>query len=250
MGGLVRTALRLCAVKALSGRTFAKDRVQDSSIAPMAEAITESPLPVIVVYTDEEDMPIAGLDLLVPTAGTCAVVFLVAVAGATRLDNGTYQVAFPETDAASELTLDLIERDIKLALLNPRDKWAELWRAFAMHASRWLRQLILDVDPLADPVPGAAPSGLWAELIAAIAADADADFAGLAPVLERAILGPSALSERELAQVELGLTKAGAQATGLEPGVRDYTQAPGEELAPLVEVEVDAEMAIDERVSR
>lgn len=267
MGGLVRTALRLTALRALKGKTFAGDRVEDSSIVPMTEAIAENPKPVVVIYTDDDDHPISGLDLLTPAegAGNCSMVFLIAIAGATALDAGDWEIQFSATDAASELTLDLIENDIKHALLDPRDPWADLWRVVASRGSRWrsqrgateekgaryaARQLILDLDPLADPLPGGEPIGFWADLVAAIAADPDLDFAALAPIMTRAIRGASTLADRERAQVALGLTKWAAYTTGLEPAPVDYTQTPGEALPPVVEIEIDAEIAIDERVTQ
>lgn len=266
MGGLVRTALRLTAVKALAGRTFAGDRVQDSSIAPLAEALVLEPQPVIVVYTDDDDITISGLDFLTPTGGTCAMVFLVAIAGAVALEGAAgWSVTFPETDEASEMTLDLLETDIKLALLDPRSPWSDLWRRFAFTGSRWrsqrgateekgaryaARQIILDLDPISDPTPGVAPVGLWADLIAAIAADPDPDFAALAPILTRAIVGPTILAERERERVNLGLTDAGGWASGLEPAPADYITPAGGDAVVLQEVDVDAGIAIDERVTR
>lgn len=255
MGGLVRTALRLTAYKALVGKTFAGPNVQDSSIVPLTTAITEAPAPVIVIYTDEDDHPIDGLDLLTAPANGCAMVFLVAVAGAATVDNGAIEITFPATDAASELKLDILETDIKTALLDPRDKWAELWRRFAMRAVRWrsqrgsneekgarfaARQLIIDLDPIADPIAGAEPEGLWADLVATIAADSDTDFAGLADLLTRAIRGRAVLSEREREQMRMGLTAAGMWVSGLPPAPIDYTETAGEDLAPLTEVEIDA----------
>lgn len=258
MGGLIRTALRLTATKALAGRTFAGENVQDSSIQPLAEAIQRNPKPIIIVYTDEDDHPLQGLDLLTPTAGSVSMVFLVAMAGSTRLDNGAYQITFPPTDFASELTLDILETDIKLALLDPRNDWADLWRRFALHATRWrsqrganeeqgarfaARQLIIDLDPLADPAGGAEPADIWAELIALVAADPDPDFAGLSDVLARAIRGRAVLTDWEREQMLLGLTRMGGWASGLPPAPVPYPVSPGDPTVPLSEVDVDASLA-------
>lgn len=250
---IVRTALRLATVKALSGRTYAGTRVRDSSIVPITEALGEEPKPVILVYTDDDESPIEGLDFLTPMSGSKTLILLIAVAGAVEVEGDTV-IQFPPTDAAAELAIDLIERDVVRALLDPRSAWGDIWRRLAVRATRWrstrgasteegiryaARQIVIELDALSEPVPGGdEPDGVWEDFIAAVSADPDEDFAALAPILSAAITG-AALTEEEREQIALGLTNAGRMAFADTAPALDRADD-GEEPAILQEVVIDA----------
>lgn len=257
---LVRLALRLCAVKALAGRTYAEDRVLDSSIVGLDSAIRGNPRPVIVVYTDSDDLSITGLDLWAPASGARAMVFLLAVASSLATAEGDVEFFYPPTDAATEFQLDMMERAVAMALLDPRTSapWADLWRRFAVTARRWrsdrgasteagvrfaARQIVVDLDTLAEPIPGQAgmtgAGAVWTDFLAAVEADPDPAFAAMAAPIARLVAGDD-LTERERDQMSLGLTYAGRYALGHPvPGEGLDPADEGAEPAALTELIID-----------
>ncbi len=115
-----RAAIRICAVEALRGRTLAGQRVLDSDIGSIDDADTERS-PFIAVYTDEEN------------ADGLALVFEFGVTARMRLVDPVTQQPIdgdgvPETDGEIELALDMIQRQIHVALADPENAWADCWR--------------------------------------------------------------------------------------------------------------------------
>ncbi|MBB4287670.1 hypothetical protein [Roseospira goensis] len=195
---LSRLALRIVTVAALRGRTWAGDAVRDSAIPPLDVAARTERLPFLSVYTDDgETVPRHG-DLLSGQPGFALIIEMAVTA--QMAPDGAW--AIPTTDAGMETTLDLLDRQIRRALMDPDDPWAGLWRALVIdiavvrtqrgasadQGTRFAgRQIELQVRTLAEPRSGVTASGVWADLLARL--EADAALAPLAPVLRAEIEG-------------------------------------------------------------
>lgn len=253
---IARLALRLATVKALGGRTYAGSRVVDSAIETIASTIGPGPTPALLVYTDEASGEAEGRDLL--SAGgqaTLAIEMAVAQAVQVPVADGENEVAIviPGTDAGIEITLDLMERQVRLALTDPLSPWAEIWRrlvlkivdirvlrgANARKGERFAaRRLEIRVETLADPVPGMNVGEVWADFLALAEADTGGDgLAGLAAEIRAQIEGSEMVDWRR-AQAALGLTGAGIGGIGLAP-LLDHPADPADDPAGLREVALD-----------
>ncbi|SHE79099.1 hypothetical protein SAMN05444339_10272 [Loktanella atrilutea] len=182
-----RWVLRTAAVQALRGQTLVGDNVRDSDFSALTidgdgEARTEEDRPFILVYTDDGDA--ADVDLRdLRQNGTTAFVCEFGIASpmvTTNPDTGESVIEginIPFTDAAMELTLDLIDRQITTALTGP-GRWADIWRrthgstkkierrrtSTSDHGVRLAaRQLRIMIEALPDPVPGqdVTPTSVW-----------------------------------------------------------------------------------------
>lgn len=194
-----RFVLRTATVKALRGRTFAADMVRDSEIGPIDDAAEDKEIPFVVVYTDDVEGDGAGTDLCENNGKHCLVIEM----GVTTRMKARGEWAIPTTDAGMELTIDAIERQVRLALGNPASSaWAELWRdivlsidgrksqrgAAARDGVRFAgRQLVLDVSLPREPHPGRPLGPIWQRFMTLAAADAD--LAGLVPMLTQLATG-------------------------------------------------------------
>jgi hypothetical protein len=229
---IIRSCLRLATVAALRDKTWAETRVLDSDNGPLEAAIRAEPTPYIVCFTDDDDRDeIEGFDLL----GAKRVLVLViefGLAAALPPSDGGPTMRIPATDGAFELALDIIERQIINALVHdPTSTWGALWRDIAMRfdlktsskrggssegGSRWAaRQLLLNVDPIADPPAGVVLSEQHPVSRFLVAARRDG-FGGAADLIEAALPTVAASSWRQ-AQAWLGLTEFSVRALGLGP---------------------------------
>lgn len=242
---LSRLFLRLATVRALSGATLAEGRVFDSDIPPLDQRLSSEMRPVISVYTDDhEDNPTGrasegdgGVDLVIE----------IAVAGIITIEGDvggvTTQVAFGETDAGLEFTLDLLERQIFSSLTASESLWAVMWRTICVKITRRLsrrgaaadsgtrfaaRQITLTCETLIEPPPGivyGAETG-WGKLLAAI--EATPALAPVAPILRGELDGQGVSDWRAAARV-LGIN------LDIEIGLGGFT---GDDPEPLIEGDV------------
>ncbi len=224
---LNRLALRLLTVAALSGRTLAGAAVRDSMLTPLdGPAGLDQPVPFLAVYTDDGVSQPKGRDL--STAGgtiNLLIEFGVTAKMRFKLESGEDDEVLtpPPTDDRMELTLDVMERQIKIALADTGNPFAELWRtlvsdvktlatkrgAFADRGGRYAgRMLEIEVVALADPPYGAAPAGFWAGLLAAFAADARLE--RHVSLMRSLIVGDEPLPAWQVLQAQLGLSSAEA----------------------------------------
>lgn len=185
---LSRLALRIATVKALRGKTFAGAMVRDSEIGPIDETAEGAEVPFIVVYTDECDIEANGAGEETSLFGCCTGIDLtIEMAVTSRMKPGGAWT-IPTTDAGLEFTIDALERQVRLALSDPDNAWAEIWRtlvreikgqkssrgASATKGVRFAgRQIVLTVDVLPEPNPGQPLRGLWLKFLALVEADAD-----------------------------------------------------------------------------
>lgn len=201
---LYRTALRALTVLALraetpSGalRTLAGPHVYDSRNDPLDEIARGAPQPIIAVYTDE-DAAQAGVRRDV------SLVIEYAVNVRDRID-GEEAVWVPQTDDGLELTLDIVELEIRAALAADASPAAALWQRLVTDrgedvsrravldpdkaARLAARQLIWKLRLLPDPPAGGPLPPLLADIFALL--EADPHYGPAVPML-RAIAGRDA----------------------------------------------------------
>lgn len=231
------------------GRTYALNNVSDSSIVALAAAIENSPKPVVVVYTDDDDFEIRGRDFWTPAEGRSQLVILMSVASSIKDDDG-HSVLIAATDQGLETALDIMERQLKHALLDPRSDWAEMWRMLALRCLRWrsnrgqsdaegtrfaARQIIIDIEPTGEPQPGGPINPVWTKFLAMVAAHADPDVQGVGELIASYISGDALRTDEQIQQA-LGLTVGGAEAMGVRPF---GGHVPDGDIAAIDEITID-----------
>lgn len=222
--------LRIATTQALAGRTFAEERVQDSSIVNLESAIMNAPKTVILVYTDDTEFVPTGKEVW-GGSGTTNLVLIVAVAGAQKLQDGSTEFTFPPSDKATEISLDIAERQIQAALMDPDSVWAQRWRGIVTAVTKWsskrgastkegqrfaARQIIIECETVHDPIPGVPVVGEWATFLEVLAAEEDGDLAGLAAPIQALMEKPTMVDwKRNMA--EQGLDRQALAGIGLAP---------------------------------
>lgn len=231
---LNRLALRLLTVAALRGRTLAGEAVRDSMLTPLeGPAGLDQPVPFLAVYTDDGVSQPKGRDL--STAGgtiNLLIEFGVTAKMRFKLESGEDDEVLtpPPTDDRMELTLDVMERQIKIALADPANPFAELWRilvcdvktlatkrgAFADRGGRYAgRMLEIEVIALADPPYGAQPTGFWIRLLGAF--EADERLERHVSLIRSLIVGATPLPAWQVLQAQIGLAAAEADSLLIRP---------------------------------
>lgn len=230
---LSRLIVRLATVRALKGATLAGDAVFDSIVDPQDQRVSQVQRPVVIVYTDDhQTTPDARVDQL-GGASACDLVLEIAIAGraSVKSDDGTESqtiVAAADADEAREYLLDLMERQIMVALTGARGPWPDLWRLFVVkvtdrvsrrgafeQARLAARQITLTCDLLMDPpAVDYTPSGAWASAIATF--KDDATLAPLAPILRAHIKGIDG-SAADGAAAALGINRDTLASLGVGP---------------------------------
>jgi len=169
---VVRMLMRMCAVAALRGETWADDRVFDSDNTPLSQALTlnAAAKPYIVVYTDVDNrLNLEGTDVL-NVDRELALVLEIGVASKIEGPTGEATIKTPLTDEGMEIALDMIESQVIGALFaDPRSPWGEILKHIVMRVTRvsgqrgasaerdrrWAaRQLTFVCDVIADLPPG------------------------------------------------------------------------------------------------
>lgn len=127
-----RFALRKTAIEAVRAGTYAK--VTDSQMAPIEEYALGKTIPVIMVFTDAAQADIKNKEIF--AHDTQSLVFQILISKKTKVPvvNEIGQIIGKEdswqpvrTDAHGELMLDMLCRDIDLALTNPKNPWSNLF---------------------------------------------------------------------------------------------------------------------------
>lgn len=250
---LASLALRTCAFLALYRRTLVGTRVYESRMAPFDALVAGEPKPFLSIYVDEVVRDGKG-GLMGGAAGTLTLVVEAALGQAV-----TYQVAgegeagektvrsviIPDTDPALEWSLDLLGYQVA-RVLDVADGWADLFRRFrggglagvsavrgvlAEHGARAaVRQIVLDIMPLGEPMPDVLDDGPdaspWVDFLAALRSIPDDPVLGpdpematyplLADAIEDAIRAPIGGSWRQT-MVGLGVAVETAAALGITP---------------------------------
>ncbi|WP_018183993.1 hypothetical protein [Kaistia granuli] len=240
---LGRIALRIATIEALKGKTLVGDNVLDSQIGAIDIAAddtlrTDQEKPFISVYVDgsriEDRIDLRSLHKSGPTELTIEIGISAAMTE-TDPDTGVSTVigiGIPATDPGLEFFLDCVGREITIALSDPNDPWAEIWRTLSSSALKVERkrtsdaasgtriaahQLVITLDLLPDPVFGApiVTTSIWATFMARMAAVEH-------PYLQKIgdLIGdPADVIEAHTIRRRFGLTldEARALAVGQEP---------------------------------
>ncbi|MDP2358644.1 MAG: hypothetical protein Q8M31_21675 [Beijerinckiaceae bacterium] len=253
---LVSLAIRWTLWRALYGKTYAGERVYDSAVAPIEDMVSEEPHPFLTISTEDESGEVSGHDYAEANR-TLDINVEIALATELRM-SGRPNV--PHTDEGLEMAINLIGRQVMYVLQADPSPWADLFRWFAcsgkkLHTRRGAdvekgirfaaRQVTITVEPIHEPEFGAAPSGVWARLIAEMRED---DILSVyADTLHDAIIGEAVPDWRRLI-ARLGLTNDGASAVGIGPLIPDEApltagelSSDGDQLAFAVEPSAEAD---------
>jgi hypothetical protein len=250
---LTALAVRLCAVHALKGATFAGARVFDSQIVPID--LSKEVLPTITVAIDDGEMEIEGRDILGGDA-TLNLIFEIMCASTMTAtippeEGGGVeeQVVIPHTDAGLEITLNLMGRQIDRALLTPGNGWSDLFRSFvtgfgrvvirrgasAEKGSRFAaHQLTLPCKTIAEPSFAPIDEGsVWAAFLAKCRTVEDLE--GIADLIEAEIKTPT-LADWQRVASDIGLRDRGALSIGFGAATSDLLpgEAPGMTVAAVI----------------
>jgi hypothetical protein len=234
---LVGLALRLAIVKAIRGRTLAGDRVYDSAVETIDDLIRREPSPIVIVSVDEASGDNVAASALLGMVRRLTILIETAVAGAANVpatgdDDGADAIVISGTSQGLEASLDLLDRQVCRCLLTPAAApWSDLWRRLALRIAHYERKRggsaesgvrfaarfhLLTLEPIADPAPGVtldAAGEVWADLVAAMRADAD--LAGLAEAVDTEITKPEGLADWRVAQALLGVSDADIAGLGI-----------------------------------
>lgn len=145
---LTRLATQLCAVQALSGKTIVLDNVRDSEVGVIqidedGDITTSAQRPFVNVFSEDSDSESGRLELMgsndfmqVFQFGVTSAMPLVTSDGNYLLDEETGAIVFAErekpSDAQINILVEIIERQIRVALTDPNNDWAQLWGRFLM----------------------------------------------------------------------------------------------------------------------
>lgn len=223
---LARLALRLSTVKALANQTLAEDRVRDSEIGPLDENDRQEPAPIISVYTGGAALEVMRRDLL-SQRGNHQLIIETAIT--TRMKNKDgWEI--PLTDAGMEMSLEVINRQINVALMDPANEWAEIWRSFATisgevkletgsSAKPGVRyagsRILIPVELVKDPVPGEPHSQLWEAFFEK--AEAEPDLAPTVQMMRDLAAGSQNYTTWQGLRAAYGITSLEAKALQIEP---------------------------------
>lgn len=236
---LAALAIRACAFLTLYGRTYAEDRVFDSTLQVIDELRRDAPLPFITVAIDEAEGSPTDHNLLASTE-TIALVIEVGIGRQVEVEGADDRIRLPLTDPGLEWALDLVSYQI-VALLTSDTGWGDLFRRFVMRYRSVVRlrggmteagdrfaarQIVLELAPISDPDMGILPAAgdPFADFIAALrTVDAVthpdlAIYPDLADALEAAILATE-LDPWARAAARLGIARESAYALGVVPVV-------------------------------
>jgi len=247
---IIGLALRLSAVRALGGATLAGARVYDSAILPIAELVSNEPKPYVSISTEDEEATPGGRDV---NDGDREIDLTIEVAMASAVllpakdDLGELvQVSIPETDAALELSLAILTRQIMACLFGRGggaygDAFRGLTGGIKRIASRRgaeskngaryaARQITITVQAIAEPpfAGGSVEAGTpLAAFLAALDADTAPAIAPIAAIIRQAIEGaPIGWPAAYTATAALaGYTEAEATAIGIGTLVPDEAPA-------------------------
>lgn len=190
--GVVRELIQIVAVRALRGNTIAGDDVHDSMITALPDAMLGKQRPVMQVSIEDSASPGPGDGLFrTDVSATLSIQMAVATTVTVELPDGggtVQELAIGDTDAALEATLNLMDRQLRLALSNPTNPWAEAFRKLVVgfgkitdvrlgdpetgrrHAARVME---IEIMPIAEPSPGQSDSEIVREVLAQVAALVD-----------------------------------------------------------------------------
>ena len=228
---LVALAIRTCAQRVLNNATFAENRVYDSAITALDDAMNADPKPMITIVTEDESHTVSGFDV---NNGERTLNLTIEAAIGSLVDGeteGSVEFVIPNTDGGLEITCNLLTRQIMRALFIDGGEWGVVLRklmgqiksistmrgAGAEKGLRFAaRQITIECAPLSEPKFGVAiaESGIWADYLALI--ETQEDLAWLSPVFRQAAIG-EAIPEWRQFGTAIGLSETTQAGVGLSP---------------------------------
>lgn len=215
--GVVRALCRLLVIQAIKGQTIAADAVFDSKIEPLEELMKGADQhPVVIVRIDFAEQPTSGEGWLTRT-GTLSLGLDLIVATKVAMSNGSSEVVIAETDDGLEMSLDILDRQVRLAMSDPTNTWAELFRKLCptigsikdargidpesgrKHA---LRAIEAEIEPIFEPSLGQETPGPITDALNAL--EAIEDYAGVVGLLRVSLSEGDALFDWQKVQAALG----------------------------------------------
>lgn len=245
-------ALRYCTVKAFTGRTLAGDQVYDFPLDAIALAL-DSPVPVIAVFTDTESNVPDGKALITGIHHQDLEVH-VFLPTELKLTIGSTEYDFQGRQSGAALVIDAMMRQMQRILMEDTGIWSVLWRQLVTDIVSYdsrayvlatgtnsgirvpARQFMMRCETLWDPPFGQAPTGFWADFLAALTADPDS--AGLDALLAGMLIG-EALPDWRVQSAEIGASTDDARRLGIGPVDTDLTAPAADTVAPAELIEVD-----------
>jgi hypothetical protein len=226
---LAAFAIRVATVRALQAALPSNFVVIDSPVDPFAQLENNPSTPIATVYTGglkttHEGREIFGGD---PSLDLRIQLFLPETTTLAGL-------ALDTRGRGAEATLDMLYFIISRAFATGTEPWAALWGEFVLttpeiicssydietmnHVRAAAREIQFKCDIVQEPIPGAVPAGVWADLIALIGADTQTDgLASLAAWLTTELEAPGALSQAERDRIFLGLSLFEFSQIGMGP---------------------------------
>lgn len=259
---LVRAAFRIAAVEALKGRTIFGDNVLDSQAAALdakadGSLVTDQAKPFIAVYLYDakHERGLGELRSLFAN-GQCRIAFEIGIAATmtSRNDNGENEVisGFAVTDEETEFLLDMVGREVRVALSDPDNAWADVARGLAgsldamdlattRHAEGQRlagHQLMFTASLADDPVPGEAvdPDAPFGRFLALM--DASDDPVRSAQVeMMRGMIATDGAPSWKILQQRMGMTADELLSLGRGPIPQDEDGETPEGVSVTVDVD-------------
>lgn len=250
---LTSLALRIAAAGAIKGATWAGDRVATQPIDPLAN-LSKEKKPLIAIYTgDSGAEQVRGRDLTSADHFVTLIIQIylpprIAVDGVGEIDT---------TNEFSEVVIEIVGRQIEIALMQSETAWAKIWRDIVfeivgVNSKPYLiqsdkgpravaREVQWSVNTVSSPAFGP-PSGVWIDFLAAV--ETDELSAPMRPLIEAAIRGEN-MPDWKRAIYSAGMRLAAGRKIGISPA---DLKAAGE-AAPLASIIIDglaaASVAVD-----
>lgn len=214
--GVVRQLIQVAVTEALKGRTIAGQAVHDSLIKALPQIMKGEVHPVVAVSI--EDCTSQDGDGLFRTDASMTLMLQLAIAKSVTVPviEGEDALEIGDTDAALEASLNLLDRQWRIALSDPLNAWAELFRQLVPHVGKVsdirltdpetgrkhaARIVEITIAPIAEPYPGQADMDVVRQGLAQMATIAD--YADLAAILSASLDAGVALFDWQIVQGRL-----------------------------------------------
>lgn len=220
---LATFALRTCTVMALMGRTDAENRVADSRIVPVEGSDLRGLS--VAVYVDQMKASRGLADVGAGDGEARLTLELVVTSNATP-----ESFSLPLTDDGMELGLDLLEQQVRLALLDAENPWSVLWGRLVIKPGEYAfergadkrdnglrlagREVTMNCGLVAEPPIGAPLPPIWVDFLAAL--ENEPEFAEVYDKIAAAVHGQT-LAAWRAAQAAQGLTANAVRGIGVTP---------------------------------
>lgn len=259
---LLRPVVRAIVVAALRSQTWAEDRVFDSDMTPLGEAIlgTAKPTPYIVVYTDDDEVMSPNSRVYEGQNRSLLVVLETGVATAIKGEGENEIILeFSATDEGMEWAVDVTESQAIAALIgDPKSPWGELFKKMVFEVRKVTsnrggqaekgirfaaRKTVFDCRTMWDLVPGYKPDPkhpIWT-FIQMVRDNPDVGIMDTSNLVEGLLTSTNAPNWRE-AQARLGNTTEAALALHvpgaplpMEEEIPSYDPRAADEYTPILE---------------